>query len=137
MCIRDRFEDEAKVIVLKSSGEIYFAINLKAGQQEIVQPISAGKLTETTGLREAFVGLIAINQDDYSPATPGWYYGRRSIDSWDLGVGEATNMASIYKLREFLEDGNYIAIFDSLSEVEPVAVGARSIDGRVFVHGKW
>ena len=137
LVVTNRFEDEAKVIVLKSGGEIYFAINLKAGQQEIVQPISAGKLTETTGLREAFVGLIAINQDDYSPATPGWYYGRRSIDSWDLGVGEATNMASIYKLREFLEDGNYIAIFDSLSEVEPVAVGARSIDGRVFVHGKW
>ena len=133
----NRFEDGAKVIVLKSGGEFYFAINLKAGQQEVVQSSSASELSESKSLKKAFAGLIPINHEDYSPANSSWYYGRRITDSWDLGIGQVANMETTYKLRHFLKDGNYIAIFDSLSEVEPVVVGSRSIDGRVFVHGKW
>ena len=138
LVVTNRFQTEAKVVVFKSGGKFYFALNLGSGKQEVVRSYSAKELSESDVFRPAFRGLVLVNKEDYSPPNTGWYYnGGRVPNGWDLGVGQVNTMATFSRLRDFLEDGNYIAVFDSLSEVESTVVGARSIDGRVFVHGKW
>ena len=143
--LTNRFKDEVKLLVVKANGELYFAQNLAPLDSRLVTSTTAGDFSKKRELKEFFKELLPANTQEYRFAKRRRYYGfansaaksNSTVSRNNFGIEQIIAFNSAAGIIKNLEDGHYIAILDSMSEVPSVIPGAREIDGRVFVHGRW
>ena len=143
--LTNRLKDEVDLLVVKVGGECYFAQNLGSEDSQLVSPITGGVLSKIPALKKFFRELLPSNSQDYRLAKRRSYNGYSNrggrVNTFGLQNNFAADQVIAFStplgIQQNLEDGHYIAILDSMSEVPSVVPGAREIDGKVFVHGKW
>ena len=143
--LTNRLKSEVKLLIVKANEKLYFAQNLAPTDSRVVASTNESDFLKTPELTKLFSQLLPANSQDYRSSGRDRYYrssGRNArantlLPRNDSIIEEVIAFSSIGGVKQKLQDGHFIAILDSMSEVPYVVPNAREINGRVFVHGKW
>ena len=134
-------KDEVKMLVVNVGGKFYFSQNLAASDSQLVSPTLLNKFSKTPSLTKFFTKLIPTNNEDYRSGRRRRMYNKpvaaNFVPATDVGISQIVSLSTTTGILQNLADGHYIAFLDAMSEVPSVVPGAREIDPKVIVHGKW
>lgn len=140
LSLTNNFKDHIKLLVVKVDGELYFALDLAPSETQLRAPAFGDEFSQSDEVKRVLRDRIPTNGQNYRFNGRRGFYNRRPSSyqkQWDVGVKRIEQFRSTSGIVENLEEGHYIAILDSITEVPSVVSNAREIDGSVIVHGKW
>lgn len=138
--LTNHFKDELNLLVVKAHGKLYWAEDIAPRQTQTKSTSTDEEFSKSPVVRRFFKELLPANEQEYRYKEGRRYFQGTTVNNptqWDVGIEQIRRFSSTSKIINNLEDGHYIAIFDSMSEFPSVVPGAREINPRVIVHGKW